>query len=188
MLSEKETTRISKFLSLVLRHEPAQIGIVLDEQGWTDVAALLTQLGAHGQPLSPEQLVHIVETSPKQRFRFNDDRKQIRASQGHSVAVELGYAPATPPNVLYHGTAARYQAVIQQEGLRKMARHHVHLSTDVATARAVGSRHGQPVIFAVAAGEMHRAGALFYQADNGVWLTDEVPVAYLQVTAAPAER
>lgn len=168
MLSEKETTRASKFLSLVLRHEPAQIGIVLDEQGWTDVAVLLTQLWTHGQPLSLEQLAHIVETSPKQRFKFNEDRTQIRASQGHSVAVELGYAAATPPETLYHGTAAQHQAVIQREGLRKMARHHVHLSTDVATARTVGSRHGQPVVFAVAAGEMHRAGALFYQADNGV--------------------
>ncbi|MGI4885475.1 MAG: RNA 2'-phosphotransferase [Janthinobacterium lividum] len=181
MLSEKETIRISKFLSLVLRHEPAQIGIVLNEQGWTDVAALLTQLGAHGHLLSFEQLAHIVETSPKQRFKFNDGRTQIRASQGHSVAVELGYAPATPPDTLYHGTAARYQAVIQREGLQKMARHHVHLSAGAATARTVGSRHGQPVIFAVAAGELHRAGALFYQADNGVWLTDEVPAVYLRV-------
>ncbi len=186
MLSEKETTRASKFLSLVLRHEPVQIGIALDEQGWTDVVALLVQLGAHGQPLCFEDLTYIVETSPKQRFKFSDDRAQIRASQGHSVAVALGYAPAAPPETLYHGTAARFQAVIQAEGLRKMARHHVHLSADVAMARTVGSRHGQPVVFAVAAGELHRAGAPFYQADNGVWLTDEVPAAYLQVTTEPA--
>ncbi|WP_250636924.1 RNA 2'-phosphotransferase [Hymenobacter sp. PAMC 26628] len=129
---------------------------------------------------------HTVETSPKQRFKFNNDRTQVRASQGHSVAVELCYVPAPPPEILYHGTSVRYQAIIQAEGLRKMARHHVHLSTDVATARAVGSRHGQPVVFAVAAGEMHRARALFYQADNGVWLTDEVPAAYLQATTEPA--
>ena len=186
MLSEKETTRASKFLSLVLRHEPAQIGIVLDEQGWTSVEALLKQLGTHSQPLNFEQLVHIVETSPKQRFKFSDDRTRIRASQGHSVAVELGYASATPPEMLYHGTAARHQATIQAEGLRKMARHHVHLSADVATARTVGSRHGQPVVFAVAAGELHHAGALFYQADNGVWLTDAVPAACLQPTTEPA--
>lgn len=179
MLTEKETTRHSKLLSLVLRHNPAHLGITLDEQGWTDVAQLLAQLQAHGQPLGPAELAFIVDTSPKQRFRFNHDRTRIRASQGHSVDVALGYVPVAPPEVLYHGTAAPHQADIEQQGLRRMGRHHVHLSADVATARAVGSRHGRVVVFRVAAGEMHRAGHSFYQADNGVWLAEEVPVAYL---------
>lgn len=181
MLSEKETTRHSKLLSLVLRHDPVRIGIVLDEQGWTNVAALLVQLEAHRQPLSLEELVYIVETNAKQRFRFNDDRSQIRASQGHSVEVALGYVPVAPPEVLYHGTAVPHQEAILQEGLRKMSRLQVHLSADVATARTVGQRHGRLVMFEVAAGQMHRDGRLFYQADNGVWLTDEVPVDYLQI-------
>ena len=120
-------------------------------------------------------------TSPKQRFRFSDDRTQIRASQGHSVDVALGYVPVVPPEVLYHGTAAPYQESILRDGLSKMARHHVHMSADVATARTVGQRHGRLVLFAVAAGPMNRAGHLFYQADNGVWLADEVPTVYLQL-------
>jgi putative RNA 2'-phosphotransferase len=183
MLSEKEITRRSRLLSLVLRHEPAHIGITLDEHGWTDVALLLRQLQAHGQPLSFEQLVHVVETNAKQRFRFNDDRTLIRASQGHSVTVELGYAPVAPPEVLYHGTASQHQADIQHDGLQKMSRQQVHLSADVPTARTVGSRRGRPVIFAVAARQMQADGFAFYQADNGVWLTDEVPPAYLQLVA-----
>lgn len=183
MLSEKETTRRSKLLSLVLRHDPAHLGIALDEQGWVDVPTLLAQLAEHQQPLSFEQLAYIVETSPKQRFRFNNDRSRIRASQGHSVEVELGYSPVEPPEVLYHGTAVQHQEAIQREGLRKMTRHQVHLSADLATARTVGSRHGRLVVFAVAAGAMHRAGYSFFQADNGVWLTDEVPAAHLQLLA-----
>lgn len=122
-----------------------------------------------------------METNAKQRFRFSDDRRRIRASQGHSVEVELGYAPVAPPEALYHGTAVQYREAIQQDGLRKMSRHQVHLSADVATARAVGQRHGRLVLFEVAAGPMHRAGRLFYQADNGVWLTDEVPADYLRL-------
>ena len=181
MPSEKETTRRSKLLSLVLRHDPAHIGILLDEQGWTDVATLLAQLASHKQPLGFEQLVYIVETNAKQRFRFNEDRSQIRASQGHSVQVALGYTSVTPPEVLYHGTAVQHQAAILRDGLLKMSRHQVHLSADVATARTVGSRHGRLVMFAVAAGAMHRAGHPFYQADNGVWLADEVPPTYLQL-------
>ncbi|MDB5269287.1 MAG: 2-phosphotransferase, partial [Hymenobacter sp.] len=154
MLSKEGAIRRSKLLSLVLRHNPARIGIVLDEQGWTDVATLLTQLKAHKKPLSFEQLVYLVETNAKQRFRFNEDRSRIRASQGHSVEVELGYTPVTPPEVLYHGTAVQHQAAILRDGLQKMSRHHVHLSADVATARTVGSRHGRLIMFAVAAGSM----------------------------------
>ncbi|MCI1186845.1 RNA 2'-phosphotransferase [Hymenobacter sp. DH14] len=183
MLSEKETTRRSKLLSLVLRHEPAHIGISLDEQGWVDVPTLLAQLAKHQQPLTFEELDYIVDTNAKQRFRFNDDRSRIRASQGHSVDVELGYTPVAPPEVLYHGTAIQHKENILRDGLRKMARHHVHLSADVATARTVGQRHGRLVVFAVAAGAMHRAGHSFFQADNGVWLTDEVPAAHLQLLA-----
>lgn len=180
MLSEKETTRRSKLLSFVLRHDPARIGISLDEEGWVAVPELLTQLARHQQRLTLEELEYIVETNAKQRFRFSDDRSRIRASQGHSVAVELGYTPVVPPEVLYHGTAAQHQEAIVRDGLRKMGRHHVHLSANVATARTVGRRHGRLVLFEVAAGPMHRAGFPFYQADNGVWLTDEVPAAYLQ--------
>ncbi|GAA4035846.1 RNA 2'-phosphotransferase [Hymenobacter glaciei] len=181
MLSEKETTRHSKLLSLVLRHNPAHIGITLDDQGWVAVSELLAQLATHQRPLTLEQLKYIVETSPKQRFRFNDDRTRIRASQGHSVEVKLGYTPVVPPEVLYHGTASQHRASILREGLRKMARHQVHLSADLATARTVGARHGRLVVFTVAAGAMQQAGFLFYRADNGVWLAEEVPPAYLQV-------
>ena len=186
MLSDKETTRRSKLLSLVLRHEPARIGIVLDEQGWADVPTLLAQLTKHQQPMTLPELEYIVETNAKQRFRFNDDRSQIRASQGHSVEVALGYTPVVPPEVLYYGTAVQHQAAILRDGLQKMARHHVHLSADVATARTVGMRHGRLVLFEVAAGAMHRAGHPFYQADNGVWLADKVPSTHLRLVPETA--
>ncbi|WBA43728.1 RNA 2'-phosphotransferase [Hymenobacter canadensis] len=184
MLSDKETTRLSKLLSLVLRHDPAHLGLTLDEQGWVSVEELLRQAQTHHVNLTLELLLHIVETSPKQRFRLSDDQQRIRASQGHSVAVELGYAPAVPPAVLYHGTAARHQAQIMREGLQKMSRQHVHLSADEATARQVGSRHGAPVVLVVAADQLHAEGHLFYQADNGVWLTDEVPARCLTLADA----
>lgn len=181
MLSEKEATHLSKLLSFVLRHHPEHLGLTLDAQGWADVPELLAQAQLRKVPLTLETLAHIVATSPKQRFRFSDDQQRIRASQGHSVEVALGYEPLTPPEVLYHGTAAQQQPRIAAEGLKKMSRQQVHLSADVATARTVGSRHGRPVVFAVAAGQMQQAGYLFYRADNGVWLTDEVPADYLQI-------
>jgi putative RNA 2'-phosphotransferase len=170
----------SRFLSLVLRHRPETIGLTLDSAGWVAVDALLAQCRAHGRELSRETLRDIVATSPKQRFMLSDDGDRIRASQGHSVPVALGYAPAVPPELLFHGTVATKLAAIRATGLRKMSRHHVHLSPDVATARAVASRRGPPVILRVAAGRMHADGHVFYLSANGVWLTDEVPARYLE--------
>jgi putative RNA 2'-phosphotransferase len=181
------STKTSKFLSLVLRHEPARIGIALDSAGWTDVDALLAASAAHGVAITRDELVQIVATSDKQRFALSPDGARIRANQGHSVEVELELAPATPPAILYHGTVDRFLDSIRAQGLIKGERHHVHLSADLATAQKVGGRRGKPVVLAVRAAEMVAAGHPFYVSENGVWLTDAVPVTFVDFPeAAPA--
>ncbi len=172
--------KTSKFLSLVLRHQPELVGVTLDAAGWVSVADLLDGCRRQGHAISPDELREIVRTSDKQRFALSEDGTRIRANQGHSVPVELGYEPATPPEVLYHGTAQKYLDPIRREGLKKGERHHVHLSERVETARAVGSRHGRLVLLEVAAGRMTRDGHTFHRTPNGVWLTDHVPVEYLK--------
>jgi putative RNA 2'-phosphotransferase len=179
MMNEKETTSISKFLSLVLRHQPQLIGIKLDEHGWVNVDELLQQAHQHGQLITMQTLTHVVETNAKKRFAFSNDKRQIRASQGHSVEVALGYEPQVPPHVLYHGTGSQSVESILKTGLQKQSRQHVHLSADADTAIKVGSRHGKPVLFSVLAGEMYRERYVFYLSANGVWLTDEVPAEYI---------
>ena len=178
MTTESDNKRISKFLSLVLRHQPETLGVTLDENGWTDVGTLLEKLDQKGYAIDLDQLRYVVETNNKKRFAFNDDETQIRANQGHSVEVDLGYVEKVPPLFLYHGTATRFLEAIKANGLKKMNRHHVHLSADKQTAINVGSRHGKPVVLVVRAGDMAAAGYAFYQSDNGVWLTDNVPAAY----------
>ena len=171
-------TRISKFLSYVLRHRPDAVGITLDAQGWVAIDLLLAAAAAHGTCISRDDLDDIVRNNPKQRFAISDDGTMVRASQGHSIAVELGYTPATPPAVLYHGTADRNLAAIRAEGLLKGRRHHVHLSIDPATAAQVGGRHGRPAVLIVRAAEMHAAGYTFHLSANGVWLTEHVPASF----------
>ena len=170
--------RISKFLSLVLRHRPEKVGIHLDPAGWVDIAALL-QACARVFPITQAELETVVAENDKQRFELSDDRNRIRASQGHSISVELGYEPSEPPEMLYHGTPQRNVGAIGGQGLRKGRRHHVHLSSDPDTATKVGSRRGTPVVIRVLAGNMHRAGYVFFRSTNGVWLTDHVPREYL---------
>lgn len=176
-----DPTRTSRFLAYVLRHAPARFGIPMDRSGWVDVAALLAVCNANGHPLTPALLASLVAQDAKQRYEFADEGRQIRASQGHSVPVDLGYAPAEPPAILYHGTADRFLDAILRDGLQKGQRHHVHLSLDADTARVVGQRHGTSVVLRVEAARLQRDGGVFYQSSNGIWLVEAVPPQYLSV-------
>ncbi|MCW2936634.1 MAG: phosphate acetyltransferase [Actinomycetia bacterium] len=171
-------TAASKFLAYVLRHHPAAIGITLDGAGWVQVDDLMAAAGRHGRPLAAQTLWQVADAPGKRRFEIRDGR--IRASQGHSVPVDLGLASVAPPAVLFHGTAAASLPAILAEGLKPGRRNHVHLSGDQATAAAVGARRGPPVILRVGAAGMHAAGHEFHCAANGVWLTDRVPPAYIE--------
>ena len=176
-MDRRRAIHVSRFLSLVLRHRPDAAGVTLDREGWVDIDELLAGCAAHGASLTRDELLQLVRESDKQRFAVSGER--IRANQGHSVDVDLALSPATPPPTLYHGTVDRFLAAIRREGLLPGARTHVHLSPDVETARRVGARRGAPVVLVVDAAAMASAGRVFYQSENGVWLTDRVPPEYL---------
>lgn len=180
-MSKDKLVNTSKFLSLVLRHAPETIGLKLDENGWANIDELLQDAARHirGSNLNRELLEEIVASSDKQRFVISEDGQRIRANQGHSVAIDLALEPRVPPVELFHGTATRFLDGIFAEGLKKVSRQHVHLSPDRETALKVGQRHGKPAILSIAAAAMHADGHLFYLSDNGVWLTDQVPVKYI---------
>lgn len=172
--------KISKFLSLVLRHKPEVIGLNLDESGWVGTQELLQKLAKNNKVIDLKTLKDVVANNDKKRFAFNADQTKIRASQGHSVEVKLGYKPIKPPEILFHGTATRFLDSIKEQGLLKGNRHQVHLSKDAETATNVGNRHGKVVLMKVKALEMHKAGFEFFVSENQVWLTDSVPVKYLE--------
>ena len=174
-----DLTRISKYISLILRHKPEVIGIKLDTHGWADVNALLAGI-SRKYPINRDILEEIVRSDEKQRYSFSEDGTKIRANQGHSVQVDVELPVTEPPETLYHGTAQRFAASIEALGLLPQSRLYVHLSPDQETAEKVGRRHGEPVIYLVDAGQMHRDGYLFYLSANGVWLTKAVPATYLK--------
>lgn len=176
-----ELKKISKSLSYVLRHQPQAIGVELQPAGWIDVNELLIAFARDGKMYTRAMIDEVVSMNDKQRFEFSADGTQIRARQGHSVDIELGYEPAVPPDVLYHGTALRFLESILSQGLLKAKRHHVHLSTDKQTMLAVAQRHGKPVLLAIDAKTMVADGHEFFITGNEVWLTDHVPPQYLTV-------
>jgi len=180
---EKQLKHISKLLSLVLRHEPEHIGLILDPEGWASVPELIEKINQQGIPLDFATLQIIVDTNDKKRFAFNDDKTRIRANQGHSIEVDLNLPAQMPPAVLFHGTAEKNIAAIRQHGIQKVDRHHVHLSAVKETAMQVGQRHGKPALLVIQALVMHENGHTFYLSNNGVWLTDQVPPAFIDFTA-----
>ena len=175
-MSLKET---SKYMSLILRHKPDAIGITLDEHGWANVDELIAGI-AKDNEFNMEILEEIVRTDEKQRYSFNEDKTLIRANQGHSIPVDVELEEKEPPEILYHGTGEKYVSSIDAQGLIPKSRLYVHLSKDEETAVKVGSRHGKPVIYIVKAKQMYEDGYKFYISENGVWLTKEVPVKYLE--------
>ena len=177
---EKKLKQISKFMSLVLRHKPEIIGLQLNENGWANVQEMIDKMNTTGADVDIDLIHTIVETNDKKRFAFNEDKTMIRASQGHSVEVDLNLIEVQPPEFLYHGTIQESVDIIRLEGLKKMSRQHIHLSNDKETATKVGSRRGKPVILVINAAAMHADGYRFYLSANEVWLTDEVPVQYIQ--------
>lgn len=185
MLDKKQQKRISKRLSLHLRHDPQGLGITLEDGGWVEVDVFLQAFSKKHFPISFEELQQVVRENDKQRFGFDETGSKIRAHQGHSAKVDLRLEPQTPPDTLYHGTAQHVLDAILQEGLKSMSRQHVHLSTNIDTMMAVARRHvkrdGEAVIIQVNTKAMHESGHLFYKSDNGVWLSDFIPTEYLEV-------
>jgi putative RNA 2'-phosphotransferase len=177
---KKQHIAISKYLSLVLRHKPGAIGLVLDANGWAAIDDLINRATANGRKIDRKIIEEVVATNDKQRFCISSDGKRIRANQGHSIHVDLGLTPTKPPAFLYHGTAVRFLESIYQTGLHPSGRQYVHLSSDEATAMMVGKRHGQPAILIVESGIMDSNGHVFYRSENGVWLTKNVPPEYLK--------
>lgn len=177
----KQTRNLSKFISLILRHKPEIINLTLDEHGWADVQELIKGINrSKGQIIDQELLEEIVRTDEKQRYSFNEDHTLIRANQGHSIPVDVELEEKNPPDILWHGTGEKYVASIDKQGLIPKGRLYVHLSSDIDTARKVGSRHGKPVIYRIDCGKMSADGYRFFLSANKIWLTKEVPARYLK--------
>lgn len=176
---QKDLTKISKYLSFILRHKPEAIGLALDDSGWASVDDLISR--TKDMSLDRSVIALVVETNDKQRFQLDLSGNRIRANQGHSIDVDLKLQPLTPPSILLHGTAERFLSNILKTGLLKQKRHHVHLTESEQVAKAVGSRYGKPILLKVNAGKMHDDGAIFYRSANNVWLVETVPTTAISV-------
>ena len=169
--------KLGKKLSYLLRHDKSYS---FDEHGWREINDLVAN---HG--FTMEELREIVVTNNKQRYEFSEDMTRIRARQGHSIRVDVELPEATPPDLLYHGTAKAFVESIMSQGIQKGKRLYVHLSTTIDMATKVGERHGEPAVLVIDAKRMHEDGIKFFLSRNGVWLTEFVDVKYIIGTDNP---
>ena len=176
----EKLNRISKSLSYWLRHNPGQIGIELTKDGWTDVEILINKVRGRVD-INFDDLKYVVDNNDKKRFSFNEDFTLIKANQGHSISVDLELTEVRPPEILYHGTSKSVLPLIAREGIKKMNRHHCHLSSDIETAKNVANRRkGEIVVLEIYALHMMADGYKIFISDNGVYLVDEVPLKYIK--------
>ncbi len=187
MTQDANDIQLGRFLSFVLRHKPSAADVTLDAHGWADVGELLSGIRRTGRQIDIDTLERIVRENNKRRYSFNEDHTKIRANQGHSIQVDVELKEEKPPRRLYHGTAERFLPSIRREGIRKMNRQFVHLSSDFQTAMEVGLRHGTPAVFVIDAEAMARNGAVFYLSENGVWLCEHVAPEYFLDSELPVE-
>lgn len=178
--SGSKDVELGKFISLILRHKPQVIGITLDQNGWADTQELLAGINASNRYIDMEILERIVRENNKKRYSFNEDKSRIRANQGHSISVNVEMKEMTAPDELYHGTADRFLDSIKEKGILKMNRQYVHLSADVETAKAVGKRHGKPVVLVIDTKKMAEDGYTFWLSDNGVWQSEDIKWEYVK--------
>lgn len=173
--------KISKFLSLILRHKPEIINLKINSEGWANIDELIKKTNDNGLSINYTDVKEIVEKNNKMRFKISNDEKNIRANQGHSININLNLKEKKPPNILYHGTTIKFIESIKENGLVKNKRHHVHLSTDKYSAINVGKRHGKPIVLEIDSKKMYQDGYLFYLSENLIWLTDKVLPKYLKI-------
>lgn len=175
---------LSKEVSYALRHAPWKYELEMDESGFVKITQLLSALnegGRYEREITQTDLDYIIENSEKKRFELSGGK--IRAAYGHSFKMKIKYEAATPPDVLYHGTARRFLEPIMSKGLKLMSRQYVHLSADVETAVQVGKRRDEtPAILEIDAKSAAENGIIFYHANEKVWLCDSVPAEYIKLS------
>jgi putative RNA 2'-phosphotransferase len=172
--------KLSKLLSLMLRHEPNEFGLVLDAEGFTPLDDVVRAAGKTLGAVTETDIVRVVETVEPDKRRFSIVDDEIRANYGHSLTTRVMHAQAEPPELLCHGTHEAAAPVVLREGLAPMKRQYVHLTGNLELAARVGSRRGRAVLIEVAAGAAHRDGIKFYRANESFWLADAVPAKYLR--------
>jgi len=188
----RRLVRLSKFLALILRHQPERFALEMDDEGWAslpEVMEILRGLPNFRWATRADVMAFVEEGAGSDKRRFQVEGKRIRARYGHSIAQPIIYEPCTPPPILYHGTSPDALEAIRREGLRPMERQYVHLSPDPGTAIRVGARHdSRPVILTVRAAKAHAAGILFYQADEAVYLARYIPSEFLDSKTSDVKR
>lgn len=176
----KDLTKLSKFLALMLRHNPEEFGLSLDEEGFTALEPVWKAIRAkYGNRYDENDLLRIVEGDERGKKRYEIYQGQIRAMYGHSEP-EVSYPPAEPPEFLYHGTNPKAVAAIRKEGLTSQARQYVHMTTNLSNAVVVAKRRtGNPLILTIRAREAHEAGTVFHHAETEHYLAREIPPAFI---------
>lgn len=189
-ITAKTHRKISTFLCQLLRHNPEKANIELNEEGWTSVPILVSNINEFCkrdlkknklEQLFLQDIIDIFYADKKHRYFKIGDFDFIRCDQGHShPSVKIKYDRIKLEHDIFHGTATKFIDSIMQEGLLPQKRQYVHLSKDRETAVTVGKRHSgteEPVILRI----KKDTPIDFFITGNGVYHALAIPPEFLHI-------
>lgn len=181
--SQNRNVELSKLLSWILRHGANEEKLPIDANGYIDVEVILKHQRFVSKKFTLNEIRNVVANDRKQRFTLdtlpNNGKMLIRANQGHSLAnvqmtmTEVNDASQLP--IVVHGTYYRFWDKIRTEGLKRMARNHIHLTeTESFSAEVSGFRSNSEILVYVNVAKAMDNGIKFYRSANNVILTDGI--------------
>jgi putative RNA 2'-phosphotransferase len=191
-LDEERAERLSRFLSLVLRHRAHSFGLDVDAEGFVRMDDLLDLIAERQRSLDwvdAEHIEALVGREGRHRFEIRGDK--VRATYGHSFERPIRYEPADPPEQLYISVPRAKLAEIRSRGIHPVGRQYVHLSVDPEEADEIGRHHDPtPTRVTVEARTAQGKGILFHHPADGIYLVASLPpdVLDLEVPFGRAPR
>lgn len=177
----KQRVKWSKKMSWALRHGLVKLKLDVRKDGYVRLAELLKKYNVLNK-MSVEVARTIVKECPKQRFSiaFFDGEEYIRANQGHTVKgvvddtkLLVPITLETAPKTCLHGTYRSAWERIQNLGLCRMKRNHIHFAKGLPGSKGVisGMRSTCEIFIYVDVARCLADGIKFYESANAVILS-----------------
>ena len=168
------TSRISKLLSLMLRHRPDEFGLEIDAYGYAPLDQVVQGVQERYAEITEADVVDLVKAPGQYRFELNEFG--VRALYGHSFFVDMDGEPMDPPERLYMGTTRSAAQRFAREGISPGDRYYVHLSLTREAAESHSHQRDTPCVVEILAAKAHEEGCRFF-ARGAVVLTEEIPAS-----------
>ena len=173
MAQQKSLKQLSKLISYILGHKPAEFGLIPDRDGFIKIKEFLKAVcEEHGLTyIRRSHIDEILITLPDPPIEIKDNF--IRATHRDKLP---GYSPAqTLPKLLYTCVRKKAYPFVLDKGIFPMGFGRVILSSEPEMAERMGKRKDRmPILLTVQTRKSIEKGTLFYEAGDTLYLAESI--------------